>query len=277
MFGFVALCHANSTLARPDKESLSEQLLMELLIAKIRSPEVFLDTSGSVRDIHTWEGLAFDAFQRVIGIRWDESTGIRHVERGCNPYSGNVLALSGDIDMQWIPWHVQYFMLLYLDVGGSVETHHLPRCLESLNMGGNCFQGTFHIDTLPLNMADIHIEGNRLSGSLNLAKMSPNMRTFCAMWNFFSGSLDLSRLPDTVEVLRLELNEFCGELYLHSFPTNIRHISLYHNAFTQENLVIGSIPEHLRSLQIDASMGAHFIYPDGYDKRSNIIEFVESM
>ena len=275
MFILHAMCHSEvSMLARADKSTLSEQVCMELFIARLRNPVVFRGANGSFRDVHTWEGVSLDEKGRVTSIFWDENTGMNYVNLDDTESTSGAAVSSGCVDLEWLPAHLRHLVLFFLELGGEVNTYLLPQQLETFNIGGNAFQSTFDTRELPPSMVDIHIEGNQLFGGLDLANLPPSLRKFCAMWNYFTGSADLSNLPRTLKLLCLEHNQLVGEIHFDALPPALCRVSLYSNRFTQAFFHFKEIPLSLEGIYIDAFVAQYHTLQDGSSVDKDYIKII---
>ena len=111
---FLLSASVDPLLGRVDSSSLSQQTLMELLIANIEDRERFplvLDTSV---DALTWRGVTANAIAEITEIQW------------------SYLSLLGTIDFAWIPPTVKLFVLGEIASRGPLTWEFSP--VDSVNL-----------------------------------------------------------------------------------------------------------------------------------------------
>ena len=192
MFKSILYLAVDTQLGRVDRSSLSDQILIEMLvqgftgIAKGR----YQDKFGVFIDVCEWCGVDCDAENRVTAVYDIEFT-------------------AGEISLSHIPPKVESFEMYSKNLTGTLEAGDLPQCLETFDISGNAFDGTVDFQNLPRALAHFDINTNA-----------------------FTGSADLTTLPHSLRVLWMHANRFSGELCLSSPPQRLNHINLSANAFS---------------------------------------------
>ena len=194
-----------------DMASLSEQTMMELLLANVKNKEKLQDIHGDYIDILQWQDLNFDEDGHVTCVEWNFSTPIS----------------AGSIDLRWIPLYMQTFSISQCEIGGRIDTNLLPQSLVFLNLRRNRIQGTLEIESLSEPFEVVNIGFNQMTGTLNLPKLPDSITHFIADHNFFSGAINLTRIPP-----------------------KIKEFSLNNNQLKQKTLIIGKLPQSLVSIRL---------------------------
>ncbi|KNH07899.1 leucine-rich repeat protein [Perkinsela sp. CCAP 1560/4] len=212
-------------LGRPDKDSLPQHTLMEILIGDLDDRTCFRDKEGVFLEACAWSGVKCTADGDVFSINWDPDHGWylfgqdRPVQNG------------GSIDLRWMPSSVQDFHIPKLDLSGSVDTFSLPREMTSIDIKQNQFHGPFNIAGLPLNIRSVDVSSNRLCGSLDLPRLPEGISLLNAAMNDFSGSISLIALPESLNGLWLNANRLSGSVDRSALRLTLYHCNLADNAF----------------------------------------------
>ncbi|KNH07186.1 leucine-rich repeat protein [Perkinsela sp. CCAP 1560/4] len=253
------------SIARPDKDSMLQQTLMEILVGDFDDKTCFRDSDGDFEAVCAWEGvdcskhgeIDFDGdFEAVCaweGVDCSENCEIRNIDWQQHP---NVMDLFGDadgahdddvgpvrcggsIDLRWVPSTVEKLSIPDLCLSGSVDTSVLPREMFSIQLKGNTFSGTFSTAALPPKIRTVDVSKNRLCGSLDLARgfLPERIYIFRVSHNEFSGSVDLSSLPVSLKELWLNANRLSGSIDLRSLPGPLQKCYLEQNEFQQDVVV----------------------------------------
>uniref|UniRef100_A0A7S4NZS2 Leucine-rich repeat protein n=1 Tax=Paramoeba aestuarina TaxID=180227 RepID=A0A7S4NZS2_9EUKA len=183
-------------LGRVDSARLSEQTLMELLIADIEGIDSFRDSNGDFLDIHQWKGLKLNnARQSVTEI---------HFQLLFNRFFSH----GGSIALKYIPLNVQVFKIAKNQLTGECDTLCLPRGLLTLGIAQNQLSGEFSLKNLPPRIQKVYISENSFHGTLDLPALPETVERFMADSNSFTGCLDFSALPEHLLTLSLGANSF---------------------------------------------------------------------
>ena len=224
---------ADSAIGRVDPLTLSEQVLMELLIEGLdgESKAHFQDASGDFLDITEWPGV--------------ETDDIGHISN----FSFKTIA-KGNIALQFLPKHLISFDTGLLPMGGSIEAKSLPETLEHFSVAESGeFWGTVDFCNLPRSLQYCNLSENSLTGSAELTSLPPELHYLYINSNFFAGSASLDSLPEDLLYLYMQKNAFCGELCLSALPESLMDLDASHNAFSG-SLVLDSLPPSLVLLRV---------------------------
>ena len=232
---------------------LSDQKLLERMVGYINGIHNFVGIMGRFTDIKGWEGLQFNEDGRVEGMNWFQF------------FSG------GNIDLHCIPSSMRKMTISDNKLDGSLDTKNLPRGMTHFAAGSNRLTGTFCMATLPEGMEVVGISSNRFEGTLNVAAMPKTMKEFRAGSNKFFGNVDLSRLPEGLTDLSLGDNEFSGEIDLAVIPPGMRRLLLSENNIEQDELVVGEVPESVKSIDLHGNRIGRVVGLDGEKKHYKVI------
>ncbi|KNH06219.1 leucine-rich repeat protein [Perkinsela sp. CCAP 1560/4] len=253
--------------ARPDKASMSQQMLMEILVGSLACADAFRDTNGCFKDVSCWNGVDLDLDGNVSSIRWayyvdsdqdSDEGGREYVEE-----EDRLTNTGGFVDFQWIPDTVTTFSLSDLNVQGSIDTTALPESLAYLQVDTNSLNGTFDTKALPRGLEEVRICRNKISGSLDMTQLPTALQAFYAACNCLCGSLDFSRLPDGLRSLSLVNNLFSGTIDLRHVPKCVEFIQLCGNKLRQSELCVATDLPHLFSLTLDKAITKKIVDESG--------------
>ena len=188
----------SSHLGRLDYASLSQEILMELLIEHIEKKEKI--TTEDDTDIESWNGITCNEHGDVMRVNW------------------GFLNIRGKIDLQWLPSTIKYFQISGNSFKGSADFSRLPTKLESVELGGNSLDGAIDLTALPESLVTLTAQYNNFSGSLELTSLPDALKHLYLNNNKFEGYVNFGALPDSLCALnlsgnallegRLEENEF---------------------------------------------------------------------
>ena len=228
---FHLLTAVDPSIGRVDISSLSEQALMELLVADIHHLDKVQNKDGEFLDITEWKGIEIvDDAVTKIELRQTESFLASDEEFTVGP--------EGSIELQWLPQGLDVLDIEEMALEGTIETSGLPRDLRYMDISGNSLSGTFCTKGLPENIEKVFIGKNNLHGSLHLESLPRKLIWFYAEKNEFSGELDFSSLPVPIETIYLKHNQFSGSIDLRNIPDVLGLLELRRNQITQETLVV---------------------------------------
>ena len=242
----------DSAAGRVDKYTMSEQSLMELLVAEMKDLRHYKDRNGDFRDIEQWHNLKFENGS-VVEIKFfydNESLIWSPGEAGGNYRESK---LGGSVDFQWVPTLVRKIEFEALGLTGTLETYVLPPHLGVLLLSCNMLSGTFSVEGLPRKLREVSIEANRFHGPLALRELPPRIELFLVGGNRFSGTVDLKNLARSIISLDLSDNQFHGVLDISALPANIKKLMVNGNAFDKRVLRVGAIPPSLRVIDVNRS------------------------
>ena len=111
---FQLILSADSSIGRFDKNSLSDQTLMELLVDRLthQAKYILRDSTEEFKDKCTWECVTCDVEDNVVQIHFMQ------------PYNGT-------LDFAFIPPKVRSFATKNQYFHGTIDTALLPSGLES--------------------------------------------------------------------------------------------------------------------------------------------------
>ena len=107
-----------------------------------------------------------------------------------------------DIKCSWLPPTVEIAHFIDLNLGGCVETSHLPRNLRYLCFY-SCFNGgSMNFRRLPSRMREIHLLGSIFEGNLDLIDLPPKMEYIsCIRSSIPEVMIRNDHLPDSLKRL----------------------------------------------------------------------------
>ncbi|KNH02448.1 leucine-rich repeat protein [Perkinsela sp. CCAP 1560/4] len=245
------------SLARPDKDSMPQQTLMEILVGDFDDKQCFRDEKGDFYAACSWDGVKCTSDDEVYYIDWDLDPGLDLLGRDGPVHQG------GLIDLHWIPSNVTKFSIPLLDLSGSIDTCSLPEKLVSLVINDNIFKGKFNIAELPRKLRKANVARNWLCGSLDLSRLPQSLEVFHASDNEFSGTIDLRSLPVSLQKFSLEGNHLSGFLDLRYLPRTIIYCHFGENDFQQDVVVFSSERTNIRYLALDNHKFGSFIDTNG--------------
>mmetsp|Transcript_24023 Transcript_24023/g.37421 ORF Transcript_24023/g.37421 Transcript_24023/m.37421 type:complete len:264 (-) Transcript_24023:9-800(-) len=224
----------NLSLGKVDKQSLSQQTLMELLIQDLSNTETICGSGDSPKDILDWKGLRFNPFHKVTHINW---------------HSRN---LEGSFPLEWVPPTVQSLQVCMNDLHSTIPMSALSARLSDLNLRENAFFGTLDLDGLPPHMESLNVKKNRLSGTLSLIRLPKTLEKLYLGSNNFDGTVTLTHLPDKLAILSLCECRLSGYLDLTLLPPKMTHLYIEHNQFEGET-DFSKLPESMQSLDVSGN------------------------
>ena len=221
---------SDDSLGRFDTQSLSQQSLIELLVADLEDVGIAKDADGNFLDISDWSVLKMDETGNVVGIHLDTNAvdytllgdPNRSIKDGC-------FCEDGLMELRYVPPTVRTLEVAHMGIDGTLETERLPAVLEILRIPFNNFQGTFAIEGLPQEIKSVLILGNNFEGSLALESLPTLVEQLEASGNRFSGSVNLSALPPKLIGLSLANNQLSGKIELRNIPKTLTWVELQSN------------------------------------------------
>ena len=147
-------------LARPDKDSMPQQILMEILVGDFDDKKCFREKEGEFQDITLWDVVMFNKQGEVDSIDWAAELQFDEDYNADGP-----VGTGGSIDLQWIPSSVTSFTASRLHLTGTIDTTSLPRELTFFFFGVNRMNGTFHTMGHPRKLCRVSVAENRLSAN----------------------------------------------------------------------------------------------------------------
>ena len=202
-------------LGRLDPAYLSDQTLMEMLVAGFENREDFLDENENYKDIKEWPCVAFRRDKLYL------------------------IEFEGDADDS--------------SYGGSLNLRFIPESVTFFSIEGHKIKGTLYPQDLSSTIAHVHFSYNLLSGSIDTEKFPDQISTLSLDNNDFSGSLDLTTLPKNLTALSAECNRFKGTINLSNLPHQLTALLLDENEFTGM-IDLGNLPEKMHTLKLNKNL-----------------------
>ena len=234
-------------LGRVDKTTLSEQSIMELLVADLcasgKHTRAFRDEEGNFLPVEEWRGVEVNAYGDVQKIKWKSTYWIR---------ASSMVPQGGTIYFEWIPTQTAEFSATYMAMSGTLDAGVLPHGLVVFDISNNLITGPLETEKLPSTIQTVSVANNQLSGSLDLSSLPPKLESLQAGSNMFTGSVRLENLPQTLHVLELSGNKLSGTIHMGNLPHTLQNISLQLNCIQQETLIFERTP-NMQIVQIDTS------------------------
>ena len=231
---FTLIHTADTPTGRVDRHTLSDQSMMELLIADA-DPEfqaTFQGTDGAYLDICEWKGVQCNSDTRVTSVRFAHGT-----------------IPVGSLDLRYIPLESTEFRVIDVDAEGSIVASDLPQSLTNFEVSFTEFIGDVDMRLLPRSLTEVHIAHNHNEGSLDLAELPPGLRSLNAYWNSFRGTITLKSLPASLQELDLSSNELSGTLCLDALPSSLTLLVLEDNCF-EGSVCLEALPATLSCLNL---------------------------
>ena len=244
----------NCTLGKFNPSLLSEQQMLELLVAEMHAKKIFQDFRGHFIDYKSWERVRLHKDETVERILWTVGDKWSRLDETC---------LGGTVNLRWIPHSVLHFSVTDMQLKGTVETSLLPKTLLSFKVSANALRGTFDVSGLPLKMHTVYIHRNNLLGTLDMPSLPASISVFMGHTNSFSGGLDFSNPSPSLNAVYLSHNAFSGPLRLDGIQS-MTLMYLDGNRFQQDVLHVGFVVSYAKdNLRIDKAQFGLIVYEDG--------------
>ena len=220
MCPFPLILTVDQSLGRVDFGSLSDQMLMEMLIEGLteESKKAYQDAHGMFLDVCVWPGVSCNEEEQVVRMQ--------NVSRG-----------EGTLFLSNLPPNMTDFVSLSAQLSGTLETSALPQTMQEFCIGFNNFHGTVDFSSFPANLRSIDIHRNEFSGSVNLENLPQSMTNIGINENKFSGTLCFKRLPPNLQILCISENAFTGDFHLENIPESLFIFDAWSNAFNPTAVV----------------------------------------
>jgi len=217
-----------------DKHMLSDQTLMELIIANLHPEDKtqFQDNGSKYSDCSRWPGVTLNKAGDIkeidlsektlrpgsLDFRWIPSTVTRVYAYECN--------LMSTIDLTDLPPKLEEFVVWSNNIEGTACFSHLPDSLGIFVLSNNKFVGPVDLTILPGGLQELHLRENTFNGTLDLSSLPKTLVELDLSRNAFEGSIDLSCLPVTLTSFLVSENQLFGLIDLLTLPKDIRFDSL---------------------------------------------------
>mmetsp|Transcript_2371 Transcript_2371/g.3695 ORF Transcript_2371/g.3695 Transcript_2371/m.3695 type:complete len:299 (-) Transcript_2371:96-992(-) len=253
----ILIFFATDAIGKIDKDSLSMQTLMELLIEHVERKDRIGRREREPENLNFWKDLHFSKDgESITRIGW------------------NFKGLGGSLSFQWLPQDLQEIEVGTNRLVGTVEFCSLPCSLKQIEMGKNMLNGTADLRSLPSQLTYFSIGENRFDGSLDLANLPSGLETLHAYNNKFSGNICLENLPARMKRLSLEQNYLVGPLTFTSLPEHMEELYLNANNFSGPIILV--IQKPMRYLRLNSNKFNGEVRIDGYLKGMQEINLGEN-
>ena len=273
-----------STLGRLDYLSMSQQALMECLVAQFNEISLhnLRDENKHFKDIKEWTGVKCADEGDVVQIEWSDSG--RH-------------GMQGSIDFQWIPPTVQDLELqahcFAPSLIGSLNVHVLPQSLHTLRISiyisgptdKVVISGSFSdlpesmetFDTLgctlhmplcligiPQRLHKIHISDHEF-GNIDLRCDSTALTNLTLTKGSKQGTVSFLESPPMLAHLDLKENRLVGSVSFQGLPDCLEGISLGDNSF-HGTIVFEDLPSSLQFIFLQTTKFEKIIFNSALPK-----------
>eukprot|EP00009_Paramoeba_aestuarina_P007520 CAMPEP_0201523978 /NCGR_PEP_ID=MMETSP0161_2-20130828/21037_1 /ASSEMBLY_ACC=CAM_ASM_000251 /TAXON_ID=180227 /ORGANISM="Neoparamoeba aestuarina, Strain SoJaBio B1-5/56/2" /LENGTH=264 /DNA_ID=CAMNT_0047923225 /DNA_START=20 /DNA_END=814 /DNA_ORIENTATION=+ len=239
-----------------EKSLLSQQTLMELLIAGVDAKEKLCRNTDDSVDISHWHHLTVNAQGDVTEIEWDDQELSGYIDFQWLPETLEGLTisseghLSGEVDLTRLPCPLIVFQVYDNAFSGKVNLCHLPEKLEILSISGKGHTGTPNLRNLPRSMRRLHLNDCSLTGEVDLTQLPPLLEALSLAENQLSGPVDLTRLPQRMERLNLNDNRFSGLTDFSKIPRTVDTLSVAHTDLSGEVYIFTGIYLEIRGSKV---------------------------
>jgi len=244
------------SLGRIDKQSLTTQTLMELLISTIERKNLIIKKDENLDRFESWDGVithdggfkitwGLKRFGGSMNFQWLpdcllrfnvssnnlewtadfsnlQDSALERLEIALNSFTGT-------LDLTHLPPRLQYLDFAKNSLEGTMDLTHLPSTLTQLLGYKNKFSGSLCLEHLPISLHTLSISENNFEGSISLQNLPKELNGIFIASCQLSGSLDLTQLPNSVERMYMYKNNFSGELKIGNLKTEGVHIQLEKN------------------------------------------------
>mmetsp|Transcript_24036 Transcript_24036/g.37440 ORF Transcript_24036/g.37440 Transcript_24036/m.37440 type:complete len:224 (-) Transcript_24036:54-725(-) len=197
-------------LGKVNKDSFSQQTLMEMVVDGIENKSQIYDDSSS--DISTWNLVMFNESHEVVEISWSE------------------MGLKGSVNLEWLPPTTCSVNLWWNCLKGSLHLGSLPETLVDLNASDNAHSGDVSLEALPNVLERLNLSFNGFTGSVDLNHLPTALQYLHLNNNEFCGAVCLINLPSALTEIFLNRNRFSGFTDFSNLPKNLRILGV---AYTQ--------------------------------------------
>ena len=251
MASWLLITALDTTLGRVNRNDITQQSRLELLIEDLLDKSRFHDKDGFYKDVCEWDGVTLDVENLVVGILWASmntaffpqggSLDLQWIPETAVSFTVYKAGIAGNFDVKYLPRHIQLFDLAQNTFTGDVDLTHLPSTVRGIFLGNNCLTGTLDFTMLPLSLRKLYLQENQFTGSINLIGLTDTIEELSVAGNQLSGTLNLSELPNSMQVLILEENKFKGSLRI-KLSEHIQIVILKKNNFFG-TVVVDGTPE----------------------------------
>ena len=208
-------------------DSLSQQILLELVVEELVDDPPFAVDSGCFNDISTWKGVSCDEKGHVTNIDWSSKF-------------DTFFPQGGVIKMEWLPSSLRVFDIYRNALRGSVDLSILPRDMQIIDLTENQLTGSLNLRQLPKLLEVLDLACNTFSGWVDLTTLTSSLRVLDISHNKLTGRIKCTGMPPNMNYIRLQDNLFHGDLLLDDSACHIQ-ISLYETSIGCVQHINGSV------------------------------------
>ena len=226
------------SLGRLDYDSLSDQTLMEMLVAHIGQAETFdiKDANGNFKDACEWG---------PVECKDDRVTSVN--------LCGRAFEREKQFPFEFIPPSVEYLNLEECNLYGTLDTSLLPQSMsDAFSLTINELYGPLDLQGFPRKLKYLYLEENKFSGSCILANLPPALLEFTFESNEFSAEIQIDDLPPALVKASVENNKLTGPIVITKLPQELEVLFLAKNSFSGE-FQLFAFPPRLRVLDISST------------------------
>ena len=234
------LClHAvDPSLGRLNYNLLSDQALMEMLVAHMGQAETFdiKDANGNFKDACEWG---------PVECKDDRVTSVN--------LCGRAFEREKQFPFEFIPPYVDCLNLEECKLYGTMDTSLLPPSMsDAFSLTINALYGPLDFQGFPRKLKYLYLEENKFSGSCILADLPPALLEFTFESNEFSGEIQIDDLPPALVKASVENNKLIGPIVIMKLPQAMEVLHLNRNAFSGE-FQLFAFPPRLRVIDISST------------------------
>ena len=214
MYAFRIILSVDTALGRVDYNSLSDQMLIEMLIDGYDddAKENYRDLDDTYLDICEWPCVLCDDDQRVEKMYETQD-------------------VSGSLDLSCIPPKMKEIYIDENGLVGEIDLTNFPESMELLNLSDNMLAGSTDLTHLSRKMKYINLCSNQFSGTIDITQLPAEMLVLYLDANFFTGTIELTKLPQSMRELTLHNNRFTGPFIATNLPQHLQSLNASGNRF----------------------------------------------
>ena len=183
-----------------DSESISQGIELQLQMQKKLLKEFFSDVPEQLM-------MKFSSASSFDDIcEWNVPTGEDHFRFDCDE-SGRLDCIyiadlfSAAVDLSHVPPTVTGLQIFGCDIDRPLQTRHLPRCAEVVDLSRDMLWGELNLTHLPSALNFFSVQSNSFSGSVTLQNIPPKLMLIdISMNNLRMKTLYYGQLPHSIEI-----------------------------------------------------------------------------
>ena len=178
------------SLGRADKEMLTSQQRMEMLLVTEDGSSPFDTKQSIIDDACTWPGVSCSSEGEVTQIEWSDPD----------------RKLSGSINFGMLPRYLLTIGFVSQDFVGEVDTSDLPSNLTQLKVIVCEFTGTLNLGHLPRTLEIFTFVENRITRIENMVNLPISLQSFTIDERFIEqDDLIIGTLPQNTFVISVQI------------------------------------------------------------------------